>query len=54
MVLNSNLKAFTLTKVHQTSCINTPQQNGVAERKHRHLLNMARALLLQAGLPYQF
>ena len=40
--------------IHQTSCINTPLQNGVAERKHRHLLNMARALILQAGLSNQF
>ncbi|CAL2267226.1 unnamed protein product [Prunus armeniaca] len=40
--------------VYQSSCVNTPQQNGVAERKHRHLLNVARALLIQAGLPRQF
>ncbi|RVW42232.1 Retrovirus-related Pol polyprotein from transposon RE1 [Vitis vinifera] len=24
--------------IHQTTCFNTPQQNGVAERKNRHLL----------------
>ncbi|CAL2238881.1 unnamed protein product [Prunus armeniaca] len=51
-----NLGSFYADKgiMHQTSCINTPQQNGVAERKHRHLLNMARALLIQAGLPQRF
>ncbi|KAL0383129.1 UNVERIFIED_CONTAM: Retrovirus-related Pol polyprotein from transposon TNT 1-94 [Sesamum calycinum] len=40
--------------IHQTSCTYTPQQNGRVERKHRHLLDVARALLLQASLPTKF
>jgi hypothetical protein len=37
--------------IHQTSCTDTPEQNGVAERKHRHIVETARSLLLSAFVP---
>lgn len=34
--------------VHQQTCPYTPQQNGVAEREHCHLLQIARSILFQS------
>ncbi|RDX72514.1 hypothetical protein CR513_47998, partial [Mucuna pruriens] len=37
--------------VHELTCVNTPQQNEVTERKNRHLLEVARVLLFQMFVP---
>ena len=39
---------------HQSSCVNTSQQNGVAERKNRHLLEVARAIMFTNNVPKFF
>jgi len=38
----------------QSSYNETPQQNGRVKHKHMHVLNVARALFLQASLPVKF
>ena len=40
--------------VSQYSCLGTSQQNGRAERKHRHILDTVRTLLISSGCPERF
>jgi transposase InsO family protein len=40
--------------IYQTSYAHTPQQNGVVERKNRHLLDVARYLLFHMHVPKHF
>ena len=54
--VNSELHAFLdhHSIVHQTTCPYTPQQNGVAKRKNRQLLEVVCASLLKVRLPLSF
>ena len=36
---------------HQSSCTDTPQQNGIVECKNKHLLKVARSLLFTTQVP---
>ena len=37
--------------LHEATCPQTPQQNGVAEHNNRNLLEKARSLLIGANVP---
>jgi hypothetical protein len=47
--LNSHFRSVGIS--HQVSCPHTHQQNGAAERKHRHIVEMGLALLAHACMP---
>jgi len=37
--------------LHQTSCAYTPKQNGVAERKNKHFVEITRTILIHGDVP---
>jgi hypothetical protein len=46
--INKEFMVFTSSQeiMHQTTCSDTPAQNGVAKRKNIHLLHVAHSLML--------
>jgi transposase InsO family protein len=40
--------------LHRLTCPHTSQQNGVAERKHRHIVELGLTLLAQSGLSSKY
>jgi transposase InsO family protein len=40
--------------IHQFTCPHTSQQNVVAERKHRHIVDMSLTLISQSSLPFRY
>ena len=54
--MSNEFQVFLQSKgiISQRSCPSTPQQNGVAERKNRHLLDVVRTLLLESSIPPRF
>ena len=54
--LNQNLGNYFLENgiIYQTSFVGTPQQNGLVERKHKHFLEVAKALMFARNVPNYF
>jgi hypothetical protein len=40
--------------IHQNLCTDTFDQNGVADRKHKHTVETVHSLLLSASVPSEF
>jgi len=53
---NSSLGSYLSTEgiIHQSSWVDTPQQNGIVERKKGHLLAVTRVLLFHNNVPKHY
>ena len=54
--INNDFKSFcsTFGILHQSFCPHTPAQNGVSERKHKHIVETGLTLLYQSHLPLNY
>ena len=54
--LNSEVRSYFIYNdiIHESSCLNTPQQNGLAERRLGYTLATARSLLFQANMTKKY
>jgi len=54
--VNQNLSKFLKENgvVNELTCVSTPHQNEVVERKNHHLLEVTRALLFQTSVPRSY
>ena len=54
--VNLNMKHFITNHglIHQTTCPDTPQQNGVVERKNQNLLEITRSLMFESRVPASY
>ncbi|RDX66563.1 hypothetical protein CR513_54662, partial [Mucuna pruriens] len=50
----NNIMASHNIMVHQSNCPYTPQQNGIAKRIHRHIIEIACTLLIHANSPIKY
>ena len=53
---SNEFNSFCITNgiTHEYTCPHTSQQNGLAERKHRHIVDIALTLISQFSLPLSF
>lgn len=54
--VNSRFKSYftDFGIIHQTTCPYTPEQNGLSERKNRHIIETTRALLHHSSMLHKF
>ena len=54
--MSNQFKSFCLDHgiQHQLSCPYTPQQNGVAKRTHKHIVESGLSMLYQSNLPSSY
>ena len=53
-LMNLQITLLSMAYFIQSTCVHTPQQNGIAERKNRHILEVARSFMFASNVPHSF